>query len=91
MPKGRPYRNDISAAVREGHETGEAVRLTEAQFAALGHDDLTPVRAIRRFCLDCMGGSSAEVARCTSVGCSLFGYRLGKKPAGKHRLRVLGG
>ena len=41
---------------------------------------LTPVKAIRAKCLDCMGGSSKEVKRCNIPDCSLFSYRLGKRP-----------
>jgi hypothetical protein len=35
---------------------------------------------MRKFCLGCMGGNAAEVRRCTSPGCALFPYRLGKNP-----------
>ena len=39
-----------------------------------------PVKAIRAFCLDCCGGSSAEVADCTSRICPLKPFRFGKNP-----------
>jgi hypothetical protein len=42
---------------------------------------LTPIKAIRAKCLDCMGGSSKEVKLCNIPECSLFAYRLGKNPA----------
>ena len=42
---------------------------------------LTPIKAIRAKCLDCMGGSSKEVRLCNIPECSLFPYRLGKNPA----------
>jgi hypothetical protein len=42
---------------------------------------LTPVKAIRAKCIDCMGGSSKEVRLCNIPECSLFPYRLGKNPA----------
>jgi hypothetical protein len=42
---------------------------------------LTPIKAIRAKCLDCMGGSSKEVKRCNIPECSLYFYRLGKNPA----------
>jgi hypothetical protein len=42
---------------------------------------LTPTKAIRAKCLDCMGGSSKEVRLCNIPECSLFPYRLGKNPA----------
>jgi len=42
---------------------------------------LTPIKAIRAKCLDCMGGSSKEVRLCNIPECSLFPYRMGKNPA----------
>lgn len=42
---------------------------------------LTPIKAIRAKCLDCMVESSKEVRLCNIPECSLFPYRLGKNPA----------
>lgn len=39
-----------------------------------------PVKAIRQFCLECSGDSSAEVKRCTSEKCALYPFRFGKNP-----------
>ena len=39
-----------------------------------------PVKAIRAFCLDCMGGSPGEVKRCSSEDCPLWSFRFGKSP-----------
>lgn len=41
---------------------------------------LTPVKAIRAKCLDCMCGSSNEVKLCPATDCSLYPYRLGHNP-----------
>ncbi len=41
---------------------------------------LSPMRAIRKFCLDCCGGQRNEVTHCTDPDCALFEYRLGKRP-----------
>lgn len=38
--------------------------------------------AIRRFCLECMGGSHKEVAACTRPVCPLYAYR--NREAGRH-------
>ncbi len=40
----------------------------------------TPKNAIRAMCVECMGGMIAEVNRCTSDGCALHPFRLGKNP-----------
>ena len=39
-----------------------------------------PVKAIRLKCLDCSGGSSAEVAQCAITTCALYPFRLGRNP-----------
>lgn len=40
----------------------------------------SPLRAIRRRCLDCCCGSSQEVSLCPVHSCSLHPYRSGKRP-----------
>jgi len=40
---------------------------------------LTPVKAIRAKCLDCMGRPSL-VRNCSDKNCPLFPYRMGKNP-----------
>ena len=49
---------------------------------------LTPLRAIRKKCLDCMCGSAYEVKVCPSDDCPLFSYRFGKNPARKGLGRI---
>jgi hypothetical protein len=39
------------------------------------------LKAIRAQCLECCGGSSDEVSKCTSPKCSLYPFRRGKDPA----------
>lgn len=46
---------------------------------------LTPLRAIRKKCLDCSAGSSNEVKTCEILDCPLYPYRLGKSPNRKPR------
>ena len=45
--------------------------------------DLTPLKAIRKKCLDCSGHSQKEVRECVIPGCPLYPYRMGKNPARK--------
>lgn len=42
---------------------------------------LTPIRAIRKKCLDCCCGSVKEVRLCPVEACTLHPYRLGKRPS----------
>ena len=43
---------------------------------------LTPIRAIRKKCLDCSGGQYSEVRNCLITECTLYRFRLGKRPKG---------
>ena len=45
--------------------------------------NLTPIKAIRAMCLDCVGHSAEEVKLCTDPLCPLYPYRFGKNPARK--------
>lgn len=46
---------------------------------------MTPLKAIRAKCLDCMCGQNAEVKSCPCEGCALHPFRLGKNPFIKKR------
>lgn len=41
---------------------------------------ITPLRAIRLYCLDCCEGNRDEVGHCGAVSCPLFNFRTGKNP-----------
>jgi len=41
---------------------------------------LTPMRAIRKKCLDCCADSQMEVRLCDIKDCPLHPYRMGKRP-----------
>lgn len=41
---------------------------------------LTPVRAIRKKCLDCCCDSPKEVRLCRSNGCAIYPWRMGVRP-----------
>jgi hypothetical protein len=41
---------------------------------------LTPIKAMRKKCLDCCCGSSQEVKLCPVTDCALYPYRFGKYP-----------
>ena len=40
----------------------------------------TPIKAIRKKCLDCTCGQPKEIRLCTIIDCDLFPYRLGHRP-----------
>lgn len=41
---------------------------------------LTPIKAIRAKCIDCSCGSLREVRECNMKDCTLWPYRMGKRP-----------
>ena len=41
---------------------------------------MTPIKAIRLKCLDCMCGNAMEVKLCPAKDCSLYEFRLGHNP-----------
>ena len=40
----------------------------------------TPVKAIRKKCLDCSYWSPKEVRECTVIKCPIYPYRFGRRP-----------
>lgn len=44
---------------------------------------ITPISAIRAYCIDCCGNNQKAPALCSSTDCALYAYRLGKNPARK--------
>ena len=46
---------------------------------------MTPLKAIKAWCLDCSGGERKEVVKCTCNDCPLFPFRLGKNTLAKKR------
>ena len=44
---------------------------------------LTPVKAIRKKCLDCCNGQQMEVRLCELKNCPLYSYRMGHRPKGE--------
>lgn len=44
---------------------------------------LTPMRAIRKKCLDCCNGQLKEIRECPVKNCALYAYRNGHRPKGE--------
>jgi len=61
----------------EGETTQEAQDRIEARYRARA---TSPLRAIRAFCVLCMGAQPREVAHCTATDCVMFPFRNGKNP-----------
>ena len=50
------------------------------ELRALGHERMSPLKALRLRCIDCCAGSAYEVRRCTAVECPSWPFRIGENP-----------
>jgi len=50
---------------------------------------ITPMKQIRRKCLDCSGNSSKEVEHCPVIDCPLYLYRFGRRYADTERKALM--
>jgi len=56
------------------------ISLIENGIAVTKTVGLTPIRAIRFYCLECCCGQVREIRECAIPNCALYPYRLGKRP-----------
>ena len=73
MPAGPKWTAGAMTSPPASARTPEALR-------ELGHQPEPVLKAVRAKCLDCSGGSHAEVADCLIRSCPLFPFRMGKNP-----------
>jgi len=66
---------------RNGALVGRDPReMTTEELAQLGHERISPMKALRLRCLDCCAGSPARVRLCESVTCPSWPFRMGRSP-----------
>ena len=71
----------IGLELRNGHDVGrDPRRMTGDELAALGHQRMSPLKALRLRCIDCSGGSANEVRLCTAIQCPAWPFRMGENP-----------
>lgn len=61
----------------DGESAQDAQDRIEAKYRARA---TSPLRAIRAFCVLCMGAQPREVAHCSAKDCVLYAFRDGKNP-----------
>lgn len=47
---------------------------------------MTPLKAIKEYCIDCMGGQQRLVKGCTAPNCPLYPYRTGHNTTAKREM-----
>jgi len=74
----------MKAHIETHHDGGTSGRdprkLSGADLTALGLSRVSRGDAIRAKCIDCCGGSAAEVRRCGFIDCALWVFRMGTDP-----------
>lgn len=58
----------------------ELKRIIRAKGGGTRKMDLTPIKAIRVFCLECVGHQTGAVRTCADELCPLWPYRMGTDP-----------
>jgi hypothetical protein len=86
MPNGNPrpdYEAHLEPAVVEQLPAliGRDPRsMTPEQLESIGHSKQPLLRVIRTNCIECAGGSEAELRRCRMHWCPFWPYRMGSNP-----------
>ena len=71
----------IGLELHNGHEIGRDPRkMTHDELNALGHKPMNALKALRLLCVDCSGGSTAEVRGCEFKQCPSWPFRMGTNP-----------
>ena len=55
-------------------------RMTTAELNQLGHSSNSVLAAVRANCVECCGGQTSEVRKCTATHCALWAFRMGSNP-----------
>jgi hypothetical protein len=67
------WRKERSSAIKKGGKALEKWNMKQA--AKKASRKITPLMAIKAFCVDCVGGSIQEVTKCTNQKCNLYTNR----------------
>ena len=71
----------IGLELRDGQEVGrDPHQMTLGELIALGHNPISPLKALRLRCIDCYGGCLKSVRGCTSTDCLSWPFRMGRNP-----------
>ena len=80
-----PAEDEEEGLEEAGEESGGTEKEVLDRIEARYRDRATsPLRAIRAFCVLCMGCQPRMVAGCTAKNCVLYPFRFGKNPHQKH-------
>ncbi len=71
----------IGLELQNGHDVGrDPRRMTGDELAALGHQRMGPLKALRLRCIDCSGGIGRRGAAAALVSCPAWPFRMGENP-----------
>ena len=78
FPEVRPSQ-DSPVMSEPNHSRRTRAKMT-MELTKHGHQPLSPMRALRKHCLDCCNDSPNEVRHCPCTTCPLWPFRMGKNP-----------
>jgi len=64
----------------EKEEDSEDTGISSKEYIRSLCSKISPVKAIRKFCLECVGGNRNYVRECECAHCPLWPFRMGKNP-----------
>ena len=71
----------IGLELRDGQGVGrDPDQMTAEELIVLGHNPMSPLKALRLRCIDCSAGSSLEVRLCTAASCPSWPFRMRRNP-----------
>ena len=71
----------IGLELRDGQGVGrDPDQMTAEELIVLGHNPMSPLKALRLRCIDCYGGCLKSVRGCTSKDCPSWPFRMGRNP-----------
>ncbi len=71
----------LGLELENGHAIGRDPRdMSQDELREIGHERMSPLKALRLRCVDCCAGSTYEVRACVAVDCPSWPFRMGKNP-----------
>lgn len=76
----------LGLEIVSGEKIGRDPRaMTTPELNALGHNSKSVLKVVRMHCVDCCGGQTAEVRKCTATHCPLWAFRMGTNPFARRK------
>jgi hypothetical protein len=78
--RARPFYEDLIVRKPDGSTEGRDPSELPKELMLLAYTPAPLLKIIRDKCLDCCCYQPSEIRKCSSVGCALWPYRIGRNP-----------